>query len=74
MAFADQPIVITPALDTTEIAYRAYVAGQHQPVPHGRGQICRCGAAPLCPVATALLADIAADQTRIHIGAGPAAA
>jgi hypothetical protein len=64
-------IIVAPPLHPVEIAHRAYVALRHQPRRHGVGFTCHCGARLPCPAATALLADIAADWTRIRSGPDP---
>jgi hypothetical protein len=59
-------MTITPPLEPVEIAYRAHVAGRHSPLLNGRSFACACGAPLPCPVATALLADVAADWDRVQ--------
>jgi hypothetical protein len=61
-------MTVTPALHPLEIAHRAFVARNHQPVRRGDGFLCRCGARLPCSASTALLADIAADWIRIRTG------
>jgi hypothetical protein len=64
-------LIVAPPLHPVEIAHRAYVALRHQPIPHGVGFTCLCGARLPCPAVTALLADIAADWTRIQDDTSP---
>ena len=59
-------LTVAPPLHPVEIAHRAYVALHHQPKHHDAGFTCDCGARLPCAVATALLADIAADWARIQ--------
>jgi len=72
MAHPEPPtLIIAPPLLPAQIALRAFAAQRHQPKRQAIGTTCHYGAHLPCPTATALLADIAEDWTRVQSQARP---